>query len=333
MPQAWYLVSRPTGAPELSNFELRSLPSAELENGMVRVRNSWISVDPYMRPRMDDVESYVPPFRLGEPLTGAAVGLVIESRSPDFAPGDRVSHPLGWRDEAAGPAGLFQHLPVDGRPDSDHLNALGMVGATAYFGLFDVAAAKRGETVFVSAAAGAVGSLVVQMAKARGLRVVASAGGARKCDYVLSLGADRAIDYKASGRLIEKLADAAPEGIDAYFDNVGGEHLDAALGRARIGARFAICGMIDMYNEKAPVRLSNLFRIIASRIQIRGFLVGDFAARFPEFHAEMAEWLKRGLIVPRETVFEGLAETPTAFLSLFNGGNTGKALVKIGGGA
>lgn len=329
MAQAWYLVSRPTGAPQLSNFELRPLPPMKLEKGMVRVRNNWISVDPYMRPRMDDVESYVPAYQLQEPLTGAAVGVVTESLSPDFAPGDRVSHSLGWRDEALGPARLFRKLPEDGRPDSDHLNALGMVGATAYFGLFDVAAAKRGETVFVSAAAGAVGSLAVQMAKARGLRVVASAGGALKCDYVLSLGADRAIDYKAPGHLIDKLADAAPEGIDAYFDNVGGEHLDAALGRARVDARFAICGMIDMYNEKAPVPLANLFRIIASRIQIRGFLVGDFASRFPEFQTQMAEWLGKGLIVPRETVFDGLVETPTAFMSLFSGGNTGKALVKI----
>lgn len=234
---------------------------------------------------------------------------------------------MGWRDEAVGPAGLFTRLPEDGRPDSDHLNALGIVGATAYFGLFDVAAGRRGDTVFVSAAAGAVGSLAVQMAKARGLRVVASAGGPRKCEYALSLGADRAIDYKAPGRLSEKLAGAAPEGIDAYFDNVGGEHLDAALSRANVGARFAICGMIDMYNEKEPVALANLFRIIAARIRIQGFLVGDFSSRLPEFRGEMARWLREGLVVPRETVFDGLERTPEAFMSLFVGGNVGKVLV------
>jgi NADPH-dependent curcumin reductase CurA len=329
MARAWYLKSRPEGMPTLDNFELRSLPLPSLEPGMVRVRNLWLSVDPYMRPRMTEVKSYVSPYALDAPLDGAAVGEVIESRTNNFSPGDLVSHRLGWRDEAAAPAEAFTKLPASGLPPQAYLNTLGMIGATAYFGLLAVGDAKASETVFVSAAAGAVGSTVVQIAKIKGMRVIGSAGGPDKCALIRELGADAAIDYKSPGTLADKVAAAAPEGIDVYFDNVGGEHLDAALTHAREGARFAICGMIGMYNSTEPVPLRNLFRIISARIRIQGFLVSDFRDRFDEFHQEMGKWVAQGRISRRETVMDGLEAMPAAFLALFSGGNTGKMLVRL----
>jgi NADPH-dependent curcumin reductase CurA len=329
MARAWYLKSRPQGMPTLDNFELRPLPLPALEPGMIRVRNLWLSVDPYMRPRMTEVKSYVPPYALDAPLDGGAVGEVVESRADGFSPGDLVSHRFGWRDEAAAAAEAFMKLPASGLPPQTYLNTLGMIGATAYFGLLRVADAKAGETVFVSAAAGAVGSTVVQIAKVKGMRVIGSAGGPEKCALVRELGADAAIDYKSPGLLADKLAEVAPEGIDVYFDNVGGEHLDAALAQAREGARFAICGMIGAYNSTEPVALRNLFRIIAARIRIQGFLVSDFRDRFGEFQRDMGQWMAQGRISGRETVMDGLEAMPEAFLALFSGRNTGKMLVRL----
>jgi NADPH-dependent curcumin reductase CurA len=195
--------------------------------------------------------------------------------------------------------------------------------------LLVVGGAKPGETVFVSAAAGAVGSAVVQIAKIKGIRVIGSAGGAAKCALVRELGADAAIDYKSEGSLVEKLAAVAPDGIDVYFDNVGGDHLDAAMAVAKNDARFAICGMIDMYNRTDPVELRNLFRVIAARIRIQGFIVSDFRKRFDEFRQDMGQWVVEGRITSRETVMEGLESVPEAFLALFSGGNTGKMLVRL----
>jgi NADPH-dependent curcumin reductase CurA len=203
-----------------------------------------------------------------------------------------------------------------------------MPGMTAYFGLLDVAQAKEGEVVFVSAAAGAVGSTVVQIAKAKGMTVIGSAGGAAKAEWVKSLGADKVIDYKA-GNVAQALADAAPEGIDVYFDNVGGDHLDAALLAARLHARFAICGMIDIYNDGKPQALKYLAKVIGARITIKGFLVGDHLARVADFYADMGRWQAEGRLRREETVFDGIEATPDAFLGLFTGGNTGKMLVKL----
>lgn len=329
MARAWYLKSRPQGTPTLDNFELKALPLPPLDAGMVHVLNHWLSVDPYMRGRMDDRASYVAPFALNEPLSGAAVGEVVASRSEDFAPGDLVLHGLGWRDEAVASAHAFTKLADRDVPEQLHLGILGMTGATAYFGLLHVGAAQSGETVFVSAAAGAVGSTVVQLAKIKRMRVVASAGGADKCALARELGADATVDYKSSGALVDKLAAAAPEGIDVYFDNVGGDHLDAALALANQHARIAVCGMIATYNSSDPVALHNLFRVIAARIRIEGFLVRDFHARFDAFRSEMKPWIADGRIATRETVMEGLEAAPSAFLSLFSGGNTGKMLVRL----
>ena len=207
-------------------------------------------------------------------------------------------------------------------------SVLGVTGLTAYFGLLDAASAKEGDVVFVSAAAGAVGSVVVQVAKAKGMTVIGSAGGADKCDYVRSLGADQVVDYKA-GPILKGLAAAAPDGIDVYFDNVGGDHLDAAFALARQNARFAICGMIDAYNSGQPAPLRYIMRIIAMRIRLQGFIYTDYLPRLGEFYRDMGPWLASGKVKSRDTVVDGLEAMPDAFLGLFSGANTGKMLVKI----
>jgi NADPH-dependent curcumin reductase CurA len=329
MARAWHLVNRPSGLPKDSDFALREVPLPPLGEGMLHVRNHWLSVDPYMRGRMNDVKSYVPAFQLGEPMEGGAIGEVVESSAEGFAPGDLVLHMAGWRDEAMVPARGIMKLPAaTAAPPERFLGILGVTGATAYFGLLDVAEAKEGETVFVSAAAGAVGSAVVQIAKARGMTVIGSAGGEEKCEFVRSLGADHVIDYKA-GSVLKSLARAAPDGIDVYFDNVGGDHLDAALAVARNNARFAICGMIDSYNDAAPTSLRFIMRVIAARIQLKGFIVFDFQQRMPEFHRDMGQWLASGAVTSRETIAMGLEVMPDAFRGLFSGANTGKMLIKL----
>ena len=328
MARAWHLKSRPQGMPTAENFELKDYDLPPLGEGMIRVRNSWLSVDPYMRGRMNDVKSYVPPFQIGEPMEGGAIGEVVESNAQGFAPGDLVQHMGGWRDEAVVPARTANKLPDLGVPPEQFLGMLGVTGATAYFGLLDAASAKAGDIVFVSAAAGAVGSAVVQIAKAKGMTVIGSAGGPEKCAFVRSLGADQVIDYR-EGSILKSLAAAAPEGIDVYFDNVGADHLDAAFATARNNARFAICGMIANYNDATPPAFRFIARIIAARIRLKGFLVFDYMPRFPEFYAEMGPWLASGAVKSRETVFEGLEKTADAFLGLFSGANTGKMLVRL----
>jgi NADPH-dependent curcumin reductase CurA len=330
--RAWTLKQRPKGMPTDADFELKEQPLAPLGEGEVRVRNHWLSVDPYMRGRMNDVKSYTPPFQLGEPMEGGAVGLVIESRSDALKEGDLVQHMLGWRDVATAPAQAFTKMPDTGVEDHHWLGNLGLTGGTAYWGLLDAAEAKEGETVFVSAAAGAVGSAVVQIAKAKGMTVIGSAGGADKCAWVKELGADAVIDYKA-GPVLKGLAGALQElgknGIDVYFDNVGGDHLDAALATARNRARIAICGLIEGYNSSEPTCLRYLARTIAARITIRGFLFPDYLNRMGEFYAEMGPWLASGKVRSRETVHEGLDKMPEAFLGLFSGSNIGKMLVRL----
>ena len=328
MSKAWHLKSRPEGMPTADNFELKEIDLPPVGEGMIRVRNRWLSVDPYMRGRMNDVKSYVPPFQLGQPLEGGAVGEVVESKADGFAAGDLVLHFGGWRDEAMVPAQAARKLPDLGAEPQSFLGVLGTTGATAYFGLLDVASAKEGDVVFASAAAGAVGSVVVQIAKAKGMTAIGSAGGEEKCDYVRSLGADAVIDYRA-GDLVKSLSAAAPEGIDVYFDNVGGDHLDAALAVARNHARFAICGMIEGYNKREPTSLRYLMRVIAARIRLQGFLVFDYQSRMDEFYRDMGGWLKSGAVKSRETVAEGLEQAPEGFLGLFKGANVGKMLVRL----
>jgi NADPH-dependent curcumin reductase CurA len=312
MARAWHLKSRPQGTPTDDNFELKDVDLPSVADGMIRVRNRWLSVDPYMRGRMNDVKSYVPPFQVGE----------------GFQPGDLVQHMSGWRDEAVVAARTANKLPGLGAPPEQFLGVLGVTGMTAYFGLLDAASAKEGDIVFVSAAAGAVGSVIVQVAKAKGMTVIGSAGGSEKCEFVRSLGADHVIDYKA-GPVLKSLAAAAPDGIDVYFDNVGGDHLDAAFALARNNARFAICGMIEGYNKAEPQAYRFIMRIIAARIRLKGFIVFDYFPRMAEFYAEMGPWLASGAVKSRETVVEGLEKMPGAFLGLFKGENTGKMLIKL----
>jgi len=328
MTQAWHLKSRPQGSPTADNFELKAVELGPLGEGMARIVNRWLSVDPYMRGRMNDVKSYVPPFALDAPMEGGAIGEVVESRSDALQPGDLVLHMAGWRDEAVLPAAALTKLPDLGVEPQAFLGNLGLTGGTAYFGLLDAASAKQGDIVFVSAAAGAVGSAVVQIAKAKGMTVIGSARGADKCAFVRSLGADQAIDY-TDGPIAKSLAAAAPSGIDVYFDNVGGDHLDSALALARNNARFAICGMIDAYNGGQPMALRYILRVIAARIRIQGFLFTDYMTRMPEFYAAMAPWIAAGQVKSRDTVVEGLERMPEAFLGLFEGANTGKMLVKL----
>ena len=328
MAQAWSLAARPQGMPKTQDFALVELDQTTLDEGEVRIANRWLSVDPYMRGRMNDVKSYVPPFQIGEAMQGGALGEVIESRAAAMPVGTKVLHIAGWRDEAVLPASQVQKLPDLAIDDQAFLGQFGMPGMTAYFGLLEVAKAKAGDTVFVSAAAGAVGSTVVQIAKAKGMTVIGSAGGQDKCDWVRSLGADEAIDYKA-GPIVKSLMAAAPKGIDVYFDNVGGDHLDAALAAANNEARFAICGMIDVYNDGQPTQLRYLAKVIGARLKVQGFIVSDYMDQAERFYADMAEMLKAGKLVREETVHDGLAAMPAAFMGLFTGGNTGKMLVKV----
>ena len=332
MSRAWHLVSRPEGIPTADNFDLREIELPKLGKGQIRVKNLWLSVDPYMRGRMNDVKSYVPPFALDAPLEGGAIGEVVESDAEGFEPGDRVLHMAGWRDEAVVDAKGLLKLPDVGVDPQLFLGILGVTGSTAYFGLLDAASAKEGDTVFVSAAAGAVGSAVVQIAKAKGMTVIGSAGGADKCALVRSLGADAVVDYRAGPvlkGLVRALKEVGKDGIDVYFDNVGGGHLDAAFALANRDSRFAICGMIEAYNKAEPTQLRFIMRIIAMRIRLKGFIVFDYQPRMQEFLAEMVPWVKSGKVKSEETVVEGLETTPEAFLGLFSGQNRGKMLVKL----
>jgi hypothetical protein len=328
MARAWHLMNRPKGLPGDGDFALSEIDLPPVADGMVRVANRWLSVDPYMRGRMNDVKSYVPPFALGAPMEGGAVGEVVESASNGFAPGDLVLHMAGWRDEAVLPATALTKLPDLGVEPQAFLGNLGLTGGTAYFGLLDAAQAKEGDVVFVSAAAGAVGSAVVQIAKAKGMSVIGSARGQEKCAFVQSLGADAALDYSA-GPIVKSLAAAAPQGIDVYFDNVGGDHLDAALALARRNARFAICGMIEGYNQAEPMAFRYIMRVIAMRIRLQGFIYTDYMPRMGEFYRDMAQWIASGAVKSRDTVVEGLENMPAAFRGLFEGANTGKMLVRV----
>jgi hypothetical protein len=314
--------------PTSENFELKEVALPPLGENQLRVRNLWLSVDPYMRGRMNDVKSYVPPFQVGEPMDGGAIGEVVESNAEGVNVGDLVQHMSGWRDEAVVPARTAQKLPDLGAPPERFLGVLGVTGMTAYFGLLDAARAKEGDVVFVSAAAGAVGSVVVQVAKAKGMSVIGSAGGPEKCDFVRSLGADQVLDYKA-GPVLKSLAAAAPEGIDVYFDNVGGDHLDAAFAIARNNARFAICGMIEGYNARAPMSFRFIQRVIAARISLKGFIVFDYFQRMADFYRDMGPWVTNGTVKSHETIVDGLERAPDAFLGLFRGENIGKMLVRL----
>jgi hypothetical protein len=298
----------------------------------VLVRNLFLSVDPYMRGRMNDAKSYAPPYEVGAVMTGGAVGEVIASNSDRATVGDVVLHDLGWREYALLDGGFRVLDPAAAPSLSAYLGVLGMPGLTAYAGLFDVASFREGETVFVSGAAGAVGNLVGQFAKLRGAkRVVGSAGSAAKVAHLVDdLGFDAAFNYK-DAPVAEQLATAAPDGIDVYFDNVGGEHLEAAIGALNVHGRAALCGAIAQYNAvEPPAAPRNLALAIGKRLTLRGMLVRDHQDLAPQFIAEVGGWLRDGALVVEETVVTGGVEaTPEAFLGLLRGENTGKMVVQL----
>ncbi|HEY1627758.1 MAG TPA: NADP-dependent oxidoreductase [Streptosporangiaceae bacterium] len=328
------LASRPDGWPTAANFAMAEADPPELGEGQVRVRNLFMSVDPYMRGRMNDVKSYVPPFQVGEPLEGNAVGTVIQTRSPDLAEGDLVMHMLGWRDEAVLDARYAQRVePLPGMSPSAYLGVLGGTSLTAYVGVLDIAGLKEGDVVFVSGAAGAVGSIAGQIAKLKGASlVVGSAGTDEKVRWLREIGFDAAFNYKA-GPAYEQLREAAPKGIDIYFDNVGGEQLEAALTALRLHGRVALCGAIANYNvpvSEMPAGPRNLGFAITKRLTLRGFLILDHMDRTADMIADVTGWLRDGKLHYAETVVDGLENAPDAFLSLLRGGNTGKMIVRLG---
>ncbi|MFD3729887.1 NADP-dependent oxidoreductase [Streptomyces sp. NPDC058632] len=327
----WHLASRPVGWPKPEDFALVEAEVPAPGEGQVLVRNTYLSVDPYMRGRMSAAKSYAAPYPVGEVMQGGAVGEVVASRAEGLAVGDHVLHGLGWREYTLVDAKGAVKVDAQAAPLSTYLGVLGMTGLTAYAGLLRTAAFKEGDTVFVSGAAGAVGSQVGQLAKLKGAaRVIGSAGSDEKVALLLEeYGFDAAFNYK-SGPVSRQLRDAAPDGIDVYFDNVGGEHLEAAIGSLNLGGRIAVCGMISVYNNTEPAPgPGNLARLIQTRGRIEGFLVGDHYDLQPQFVREVGPWVASGELKYRETVVEGIENTLEAFLGVLRGDNTGKMIVKL----
>jgi NADPH-dependent curcumin reductase CurA len=324
------LAARPRGEPQEEDFRLAEVELPDPGPGEVLVRNEVMSVDPYMRGRMNDARSYLPPFALDAPLEGGAVGEVLASNVEGVGVGERVLHNLGWREYAVLSEGSFRPVDTSLAPASAYLGVLGMPGLTAYVGLLDVAGLRDGDVVFVSGAAGAVGSVAGQIAKQRGHRVIGSAGSAEKAAHLVDdLGFDAAFNYR-DGRVADLLADAAPDGIDVYFDNVGGEHLEAAIGAMKTYGRAALCGAISVYNAtEPPPGPCNLSQAVGKRLTLRGFLVRDHWDRMGDFAREVGGLLRDGRIQYRETTVEGLDQAPRAFMGLLRGENTGKMVVRL----
>ena len=309
------LKSRPAGAPTADNFELATVTLPDPAAGEIQVRNSWMTVDPYMRGRMNDVQSYVPPFQIGEALQGGAVGEVTASNDPAFKVGDAVQSFFGWREAFNAPAAAVQKLDTHGLPPQAFLGVAGMPGMTAWYGFTQIMQPKQGETIVVSAASGAVGSVVGQLAKLRGCRAVGIAGGAEKCAYVVNeLGFDACIDYKA-GNLEADLAAATPNGIDAVFENVGGAIFDACLARMNPFGRIALCGLISGYDGK-PMPLNNVRVLLTMRLTMRGFIVSEHMDLWPQGLTELGTLVATGKLKFRESIAQGLTAAPDAFLGL-----------------
>jgi NADPH-dependent curcumin reductase CurA len=323
------LASRPVGAPTPANFTLAQTEVPPLQDGQVLVRNLFLSVDPYMRGRMNAGRSYVPPFELGKPLDGGAVGEVVESLAPEFKPGDIVTSWLGWREYFVAPPQMLHPVSRDIHPLSAYLGALGMTGMTAWAGL-RLVEIRAGETVFVSGAAGAVGSVAGQLAKLRGCRVIGSAGSEEKIRFLKEeCGFDSAFNYRL-GPAAKQLQREAPEGIDVYFDNVGGDILEAALGALRLHGRIIACGCISLYNDEAPrPGPSNLFTVVTKRLTMRGLIVSDWLGQRAEFESEVGGYYKTGRLKHKETVVKGIDRAVDAFLGLFEGHNVGKMVVAL----
>jgi hypothetical protein len=319
------LKAHPEGEPQESDFELRDAPDVTPGDGEVLVRNVFVSVDPYMRGRMSGVRTYVAPYEIGGPIEGGAVGRVVESRHDGLNEGDWVMSSLGWCEHGVTAGDGLRKLDASLAPPSAALGVLGMPGLTAWVGLVDIGQVKEGETIYVSGAAGAVGSTAVQIAKLKGLRVIGSAGSQEKVDWLRSLGVE-AFNYRETSP-----KDALADGIDLFFDNVGGEQLEASLTALRPFGRVIACGAISRYNHAQPEPgPRNLAFIISKRLRVQGFIVSDHFDRFPAFLAEVGPWLADGRLHHRETILDGLENVPAAFAGLFRGDNTGKMLVRVG---
>jgi NADPH-dependent curcumin reductase len=330
------LKNRPVGEPKPTDFEIADAPMPKPADGEVLIRTIWLSLDPYMRGRMNDVKSYSAPVELGGVMTAGTVGEVVESRHPGFAPGDFVLSYGGWQThhiaKAGAQPGPFGPLKLDPKvaPISTALGVLGMPGMTAYVGLYDIGQPKAGETVVVSAAAGAVGSAVGQLAKIKGARPIGVAGSQDKCEYVVKeLGFDACVSYR-SPDLVAALKEACPKGIDVYFDNVGGDVLKAVLRLVNPFARIPLCGLISQYNATEMPPGPNMGSVLVNRVTIRGFIVSDHADRLPAFLADASRWVREGRLKYREDIVEGLDQAPRAFIGLLQGKNLGKMLVKVG---
>ena len=325
------LKSRPVGLPSEGDFELVTVTLPEPGPGEVLVRNLYMSVDPYMRGRMFEQPSYVQPFQVGQTLDGGCVGQVVQSRHPQMQAGEYVLGRQGWREWCLAEGAVLTKIDPTLVPIQAYLGALGMPGLTAYVGLLDIGKAKAGDTVFVSAAAGAVGSVVCQIARARGCRVVGSAGSAAKIAWLRDVaGVDAAFNYKEVGALSEELAKHCPQGVDVYFENVGGAHLEAALECLNQFGRIVLCGMIAHYNEATPGSgPRNLRLAVRKRLSLTGFIVSDHLERQAQFQRDMGAWISAGKMHWQETIVEGIAKAPSAFIGLFHGENTGKMLVKL----
>ncbi|MHA7871640.1 MAG: NADP-dependent oxidoreductase [Hyphococcus sp.] len=335
--KAVFLTQYPQGMPEAAHFETRELDVPAPGAGEMLCRTVWMSVDPYMRGRMrPEVKSYIPPFSLEAPLEGGAVSEVIESNIDGYAPGDYVvDFSGGWKEYYISKAERAQKVDPNLAPLSAYLGVLGMPGMTAWAGVTQILKPKEGETMFVSGAAGAVGSVVCQLGKAKGCRVIASAGSPAKCEWLeKEAGVDVALNYKNyknASELTKALAEAAPKGVDCYFENVGGMHLEAALNCIAFGGRMALCGMIAVYNNTAPEPgPPNLVNMIGRGVMARGFIVSEYMDKAMEFAAEVAPLLAQGKIKFQESVYEGLDKAPEAFIGLFKGENFGKAVIRVG---
>jgi NADPH-dependent curcumin reductase CurA len=319
------LAARPAGEPRESDFELREVADPEPGDGEVLVRNVFVSVDPYMRGRMTGVRTYVPPYEVGDPIDGATVGRVVVSRDERFPLGEWVRTTLGWRDIGVAAGDSVSRIDPTVAPPSTALGVLGMPGFTAWIGLLEIGEIKEGETVYVSGAAGAVGSAAVQIAKLKGCRVIGSAGSPPKVEWLRSLGVE-AFDYRETPS-----KEALAEGIDVYFDNVGGDQLEHALSALRTFGRVIACGAISRYNAAGPEPgPRNLGLVVTKRLRVQGFIVLDHAARFREFLAELGPLVRDGTVQYRETIVDGIENAPAAFSGLFHGENLGKMLVRVG---